>query len=121
MNVEVAIVGGGPAGCAAALMLRASGYSVAIISSPSRHNKPTETAVPALASILRSIQGTDALSACEPCLGICSAWGRRSHALQPSLLNPFGHAWFIHRERFDRYLQEAVRRADALWIDGIVH
>src|SRR3954464_4090026 len=118
MQVDVAIVGAGPAGCATGLQLLAAGYSVAVIASRSRRVKPTETAAPTLTHILRAIGRADALSACEPCLGICSAWGRRSPALEPSILNPFGHAWFIHRDRFDRHLQEAVRSAGALWGDG---
>src|SRR5437899_251361 len=101
MQADVVIIGGGPAGCSAALTLQARGYSTVVITTPGRGEKPTETAVPALTQILRSLDANEALRACEPCYGIVSAWGRTTVTLQPSIRNPFGHAWFIHRSRFD--------------------
>lgn len=37
--------------------------------------------------------------------------GADSPALQPSMLDPFGHAWFIHRARFDASLLRLVEIA----------
>jgi flavin-dependent dehydrogenase len=120
MDVEVVIVGGGPAGCASALALRAMGHSVAVISDPRCKTKPTETATPQLKTLLRQVDADAALSACEPCFGISSAWGRPSQAVHSGLRNPLGNAWFIHRSRFDRLLQNATRQAGAQWIDAHV-
>jgi flavin-dependent dehydrogenase len=116
MDVDVAIIGGGPAGCGAALALSGKGHSVAVISSPIAPHKPTETASPALKHLLGSIGGAAALSACEPCFGISSNWGRTIPVLQSSLLSPFGYAWFIHRPRFDLHLKRASQSMGVVWI-----
>ena len=108
--LDVAVVGCGPAGCAAALTLRASGLATTMIASPRPREKPTETAVPRLKRLLQSLGAREALDACEPCYGIESSWGATDPLLRPSILDPSGHAWFIHRDRFDASL---VRLADA--------
>ncbi len=120
-DVDVAIVGGGPAGCSSALSLLATGYSVAIVAPLSRNEKPTETATPALRQLLLSLNAESALSTCEPCFGICSNWGWPSPILQSSILNPFGHPWFIHRGRFDYSLQNIARKAGTIWLTASVH
>jgi flavin-dependent dehydrogenase len=107
---DMAVVGCGPAGCAAALTLRTSGAAVAIIASPRPREKPTETAVPRLQQLLQSLGAGQALAACEPCYGIESSWGAPHPVLKPSILDPSGHAWFIHRDRFDASL---IHLADA--------
>jgi flavin-dependent dehydrogenase len=116
MQPDVAIIGGGPSGCAAALALLSRGHSVVVIAAPAHKEKPTETAAPALAHLLRSLGAKDALSACEPCHGIESAWGRTVPAFQPSIMNPSGHAWFIHRSRFDSCLRSATTDSGAAWM-----
>src|SRR6266571_2125947 len=109
MQPDVAIIGGGPAGCAAAFALRYRGHSVTVISPQTQTNKPTETAVPALARLLRSLGAAEALSSCEPCHGIVSVWGAATYAFQPGIINPYGHAWFIHRARFEACIQRLAR------------
>jgi flavin-dependent dehydrogenase len=118
IDADVVIVGGGPAGCSTALALRRRGYSAAIIAAPGRCDKPTETSVPALAQILRGLGASEALGACEACFGICSAWGRKVPALQSSIMDPHGHAWFIHRGRFDKLVQQAARNSGAIWLEA---
>jgi flavin-dependent dehydrogenase len=108
--LDVAVIGGGPAGCAAALTLRASGIATSMIGSPQPREKPTETAVPRLRQLLQSLGASEALAACEPCFGIESSWGAPHPVLRPSILDPSGQAWFIHRAQFDAAL---VRLADA--------
>jgi flavin-dependent dehydrogenase len=121
MEVDVAIVGGGPAGCSTALSLIAKGYSVAIVSAPNGTEKPTETAAPVLKHVLCSVGAEAALSSCEPCFGISSDWGRPSQVVQSSIMNPLGHSWFIHRTRFDLCLQHLAREAGAIWIEETAH
>ena len=120
MEVDVAVVGGGPAGCSTAITLLSKGYSVAVIASTRHIERPTETAPPSLKQLLRPIHAEEALSACEPCFGICSNWGRDFHSIQPSVVDPQGHAWFIHRARFDRSLRDITCRAGAAWISAHV-
>jgi flavin-dependent dehydrogenase len=121
MQHEVAVIGGGPAGCAAALTLRSIGCSVILIATSSQKQRPTETAVPGLAPTLRSLDASEALAACEPCYGIVSAWGRQAAAFEPAITNPHGHAWFVHRSRFDTILHNLVRNHGIEWIDGEVY
>jgi len=117
MDADVAIVGGGPAGCAAALALAAEKLSVAVVDAGTRLAKPTETAAPHLRRLLVDLGVQHALAACEPCLGIAARWGRRL-AFQPGMLSPFGHGWFVHRARFDRSLQQAARGAGIVWLSA---
>jgi len=72
--------------------------------------------MPALVRLLQSLGAAEALRACEPCYGIVSTWGRKRPAFQASITNPFGHAWFIHRTRFDACLQSAARNSGATWV-----
>lgn len=118
MNVDVVIIGGGPAGCSSALSLIARGYSVAMVSTQNRREKPTETSAPELKQLLRSLDAEVALSACEPCFGIESDWGRKIPVLQPGMVSPFGHAWFVHRVRFDACLQQMARDRGVLWVQA---
>jgi flavin-dependent dehydrogenase len=74
--------------------------------------------VPALAQILHSLGASEALNACEPCLGICSSWGRPTATFQPSIINPLGHAWFVHRGQFDNYLRQTVCEAGTIWVEA---
>jgi flavin-dependent dehydrogenase len=112
LNVEVAVIGAGPAGCAAALALRAAGVATALIDAGKRLEKPTETATPHLQRLLRELQAQDALAACTPCLGIAAHWGGRG-TFQPAMLSPFGTGWFVDRAPFDGHLRQAARKAGA--------
>ena len=116
MQHDVAIIGGGPAACAAALTSRSLGFSVCVIASPGQKDRPTETAVPALPGLLRSLSASEALAACEPCYGIVSAWGSTIPAFQPGITNPYGNPWFIHRSRFDTCLRKLACAHGAEWV-----
>jgi flavin-dependent dehydrogenase len=116
--LDVAVVGCGPAGCAAALTLRIRGVATTIIASPRPREKPTETAVPRLKQLLQSLGVGEALAACEPCYGIESSWGAPHPVLRPSILDPSGHAWFIHRDRFDASLVQLTDAAGAVRLEA---
>jgi len=118
MQHDVAIIGGGPAACAAALTLRLLDLSVCVMAAPGQKDHPTETAVPALPGLLHSLGASEALAACEPCYGILSGWGRHSPVLKPAIADPNGHAWFIHRARFDASLKNAALKRGVEWINA---
>ena len=111
MSVDVVVVGAGPAGCAAALGLLARGRSVQIVTRPEGIEKPTETAAPALPHLLRLLGAEDAMSACEPCLGIESDWGRTAALFRSAVANPHGHSWFVNRKLFDDILRRRVQQS----------
>ena len=54
-NFDVAILGGGPAACSAALSLSKRGVRIGIFAGPDAKQRPTETASPALRRILVSL------------------------------------------------------------------
>src|SRR4051812_29095405 len=114
-DVDVAIIGGGPAGASAALALRKKNHSVALFN-VARGEKPTETASPAFRNILHSLNASELLQECEPCLGIVSNWGGTRPQIQPSILNPFGHGWFVHRASFDRGLRQLAKDRGVLCV-----
>lgn len=116
-GADVAIIGGGPTCCSAALTLRAKGYSVVVIDDLCAKEKPTETSSPALKQILSSLGAGSAMTACEPCHGIVSNWGRNAPVLKPGMTSPFGNAWFIHRHRFDSCLQQLTRDMGVSWLE----
>jgi flavin-dependent dehydrogenase len=119
MQIDVAIIGGGPSGCSSALSLIARGHSVAILNSQIGIEKPVETAPPEIQYFLNNIGANAVLSCCKPCFGIVSNWGQKIH-LQSSMTNPFGHAWFINRNCFDLRLAKIARAKGAAWIDSKV-
>ncbi len=117
---DVVVIGGGPAGCAAVLTLRALGISTILISSGRFREKPTETAVPRLRQLLKSLGAESTLVACEPCYGIESSWGPHGASFQPSILDASGHAWFIHRKPFDTNLGHLVNDAGVIRLEAEV-
>ncbi len=118
--VDVVVIGGGPAGCAVALNLRKRGLVVAVVAASTPQVRMTETAAPKLRVLLDGIGAGEALRACEPCFGIVSNWGRTESILRSSLLDPFGHAWFVHRAAFDAALVARARASGVEWISETV-
>ena len=105
------VIGGGPSGCAAALTFRAAGVDTTLVTLDRPRLKPTETAAPPLWRLLRSLGAESALDACEPCYGVESDWGATDAKIQSAMLAPLGHAWFIHRHRFDAILLQHAEAA----------
>jgi flavin-dependent dehydrogenase len=118
MKFDVGIIGGGPAASAAAICLRHAGHSVGVVAAHSQKEKPTETSKPQLRQLLRNIGAESALTCCEPCHGIISDWGLTSPALKPSILDPFGNAWFINRHHFDLHMRKLAKESGATWIEA---
>jgi flavin-dependent dehydrogenase len=120
MKFDVVIVGGGPAGCASAIALRKEGISVAVVSHSKIRDRATETATFRLKGLLLELGAEEALGTCEPCYGVTSKWGMESFATRPSILNPYGDAYFIHRNEFDTVLARKAKAADVIWYDDCV-
>jgi 2-polyprenyl-6-methoxyphenol hydroxylase-like FAD-dependent oxidoreductase len=116
--VDVAVVGGGPAGCAAALTLQSRGLVTTVITSRRSRQRPTETSVPRLRQLLQALGADEALAAAEPCYGIESNWGAAAALLRPSILEVSGDAWFIHRAPFDAALLRVVESAGVVRLDA---
>ena len=116
MELDVAIMGGGPAGSAAALSLAKAGLSVALFE---RTNYDTErigeTLPPEVCVPLQRLGVWEQFKTAghleSP--GIVSCWGSAEPFENDFLFNPYGCGWHVDRAAFDRMLADAARAAGA--------
>ncbi len=117
MNMfDVAVVGGGPAGAAAALSLASVGRSVILLDRAKTNGCGLgETLVPEVCSTLSQLGVWDRFLADgpRPTHGIWSAWSEPRLVARDFIANPYGPAWRIDRDRFDRMLRSASEHAGA--------
>src|SRR6266571_2112280 len=123
-NVDVAVLGGGPAGSATALALAHDGISVALIEQSGYDNvRVGETLPPEVGTTLQSLGSWDQFlrDAHNPASSICYAWGQPGLSESDFIFNPYGTGWHIDRGRFDAMLARMAEEAgvsaytDARW------
>lgn len=111
-SYEVVILGGGPAGCAAALALGRLGVGpVLIVEAGGYDAARIGESIPPDARILLEKLGVwndFVREQHEPCLGSCSSWGDDEPGYNDYLFNPHGNGWHLDRRRFDSLM---VRKA----------
>lgn len=92
------MVGGGPAGCAAAIAVAGAGCRVALVDR-SRISPVGEALAPAGVTVLRELGVWDAFRAGPhtPCYGYRAIWGSPAPTQFDLLRNPHGPAWMIDR------------------------
>lgn len=109
---DVAIAGGGPAGCATALALARNGVTnILLTHSPRAEGRRIGESIPPDTRLL-----LDRLGVLErfleqghdPCLGSCSSWGADDLGYNDFVFNPLGNGWHLDRRRFDAMLLEEV-------------
>lgn len=113
-DVDVAVLGGGPAGAAIALELLNRGYSTVVIErSDYRGARFGETLPPAIQPLLVSLGIWDRFLAQKhsPAFGIRSAWGGDELRENDFIFNPYGAGWHIDRVRFDAMLARCADEA----------
>ncbi len=114
-RLAVAVIGGGPAGCAAALGLARAGIErVALFeASPSARSKLGESLPPDARPLLRSLGVWDSFveQGHAPCLGNCSAWGGDSLGYSDYVMHPLGPGWHLDRQRFESWLLDQTAQA----------
>jgi flavin-dependent dehydrogenase len=114
---DVAVVGGGPAGVAAAVALRRVGL-VAVLVEASRYGTPrvgetlTPEVRPALARLGLHVDDGVVAAAVE------SAWGTSDLATRSSMLNPYGGGAHVDRAAFDAALAGQVETGGATVLRG---
>jgi len=118
-STQVAIVGGGVAGCATALSLLRHGVHDFIVleAEPVGSFRIGETIPPASAAVLRRFGLWEAFLAQGhvPSPGSAASWGKAELAYNDFLLDPQRRGWHLNRVRFDGLLADAVtRRGGAL-------
>ena len=112
--LDALIVGGGPAGTAAAIVLAGQGREVAVLErSDYSAARVGETLPPAANPLLRTLGVLDRMEADGQtrCPGVVCTWGDPLPYLSDSLFDPDGEGWHVDRARFDASL--AARAAEA--------
>lgn len=116
-TVDVVVVGGGPAGCAAAIELSRRGYSVAVLERRRpNHRAHGDTLGPECAPWLQRLRVWDLFQQLRPVPspGTVCCWENREPAARDHMLSPYGCGWHVDRQRFDSMMREAAGRAGAL-------
>ena len=117
---DVAIIGGGPAGSAAALILVQAGFRVAVIGPDAIPGDATrgETLGPMASPILARLGLSHLLDAPDfPVVrGFASNWGEEHVRYRPGFLVPDARTHRVDRPVFDRALRRSVERAGAFSI-----
>ena len=112
--VDVAVIGGGPAGAATALRLARDGASVQLYER-SHYDRPRmgETLPPTVNPLLRDLAVWDRFAALGsvPSHQTASAWGGVEVAERSFMFSPYGNGWHADRAAFDEML--VVAAADA--------
>jgi flavin-dependent dehydrogenase len=112
---RVAILGGGPAGCATALSLLAAGIGpdelVLIEASNYTHERIGETIAPDSRQLFAELGVLEAFlrEGHEPCHGSASSWGSDELGYNDFVFSPYGHGWHLDRRRFDAWLAAEVQ------------
>jgi len=112
-DFDVAIVGGGPAGSAAALsLLKYSGLRVAVVESTNyKELRVGETVSPSLLPILRYLDVEEDFLKDRhlPSYGINSVWGTSQMISRNFLFTGQGNGWHLDRKKFDYMMASKVR------------
>jgi flavin-dependent dehydrogenase len=115
-NVDVLIVGAGPAGCAAALSL-ADRWSVLLVDRREGALVRVGESLPAAAGRILADLGVMAdfqAQAHAPCHGQLSRWGGHRLVERDALRDPYGPGWHLDRARFDAMLRHAATARGAM-------
>ena len=109
-NVDVVIVGGGPAGIATALALGRLGVSTIVIDRCDDRPRIGETLPPAIIKLLVSLGVWERFLSANhsPSFGTRARWGRSVAHENNFIFSPYGQGWHVDRGCFDAMLTQAA-------------
>ena len=121
VTCDVLVIGGGPAGAAAAASLARRGLSVGLVERTDYESARVGETVPP--SVVKALARLGALHAFREeghhaAPGLLAAWGEVRPIEQDFIFNPYGHGWHLDRTRFDRGLAAAAATAGAIVYRG---
>ncbi len=107
-SVAVVIIGGGPAGCTAAIALRKQGVQDVLVLEAGCYEKFVigESIPPSAKKVFNQLEiYHDFLQEAHlPCYGTCSHWGDDRKGFNDTILSPYGHGWHLDRRRYNLFL-----------------
>jgi flavin-dependent dehydrogenase len=110
-HADAVVLGGGPAGVAAALVLAGAGAAVLVLER-SRYHQPRvgETFPPAVRLPLARLGLEGELPAADhlPSYGVRAVWGGSEPYERSFVLEPYGNGWHVDRRGFDAALAAAA-------------
>lgn len=108
---DVAVVGGGPAGCSTALALARHGRRCLIVEKSAYTDiRVGETLPAAIHRLMVELGVWERFLAAEfvPAHAISAVWGADQARENASIFDPYGPGWHVDRPRFDRLLAQAA-------------
>jgi flavin-dependent dehydrogenase len=115
--LDALVLGGGPAGCAAAIGLIGSGLRAAVLERSAYDVARVGETLPPDAATLLNRLGVWAAFVRDghlPSPGIVSVWGDQEPYENDFLFNPYGDGWHLDRRRFDAMLATAAEERGAV-------
>jgi len=116
LAADLCVIGGGPAGAAAAIAAARRGTRVALLDVATSPRNPGETLPPAARGLLRELGVWAALSGGihRPAFANESAWGGSAVARTDFTRDPNGHGWHVDRASLDASLLAAAGKCGAV-------
>jgi flavin-dependent dehydrogenase len=104
---DVVVVGGGPAGCAFAVVAARCGHSVTLLDQGRRLKSwPGESIPSGGGEVITSVFGAHVLAGHTRAFGTAAAWGSTELVSHDFMAHWAGHGWHLDRARFDATVRE---------------